>query len=114
MQMRVPLSKEARKNLKARQRASLSGAAGLHDFADDVAEVLDAEGAERAFFDKVRLGQKFGGTLHQDWTAPVSGGACLGSCASAAHLPSCASSASHVCLRLCQPIHKTSPHMTHT
>jgi hypothetical protein len=110
MQMRVPLSKEARKNLKARQRASLSGAAGLHDFADDVAEVLDAEGAERGFFDKVRLGQKFGGTLHQDWTAPVSGGACRGSCASAAHLPC----ASHVCLRLCQPIHKTSHHMTHT
>lgn len=79
MQMRVPLSKEERKSLKARQRANLSGAAGLHDFADDVAGVLDVNEAEKGFFDKVRLAQKFGGTIHQDCTAPMSGGVRLSS-----------------------------------
>ena len=76
VQMRVPMSKDERKALKARQRAGMSAAAALDDFADDVAGVLDVGDGEKAYFDKVRLGQKFGGDLSGGRAAAASGGAC--------------------------------------
>ena len=76
VQTRVALSKDERKALKAKRRAGLSGAGLVSDFADEVAGVLDAgHGAEAAYFDKVRLGQKFGGSLGAERAAQPSGGA---------------------------------------
>ena len=40
LMVRVPLSKEQRKKLKADRRGNLSGAAMLNDFADDVADLV--------------------------------------------------------------------------
>lgn len=45
LQIRVPLSKEERKNLKAQRRAGLSGKALLDDFADDIADIVATAGA---------------------------------------------------------------------
>ena len=43
LMIRVPLSKEERKNLKAQRRAGLSGKALLDDFADDIADLVDGK-----------------------------------------------------------------------
>jgi hypothetical protein len=80
LQTRVALSKEERKALKAKRSASLSGSGLVADFADDVAGVLDegagaANAGEAAYHDKLRLGQKFGGSLGAERAAPASGGA---------------------------------------
>ena len=40
LMVRVPLSKEQRKKLKADRRGNLSGAAMMNDFADDVADLV--------------------------------------------------------------------------
>lgn len=40
LMVRVPLSKEQRKKLKADRRGNLSGAAMMNDFADDVADLI--------------------------------------------------------------------------
>lgn len=40
LMVRVPLSKEQRKKLKAERRGNLSGAAMMNDFADDVADLV--------------------------------------------------------------------------
>ena len=40
LMVRVPLSKEQRKQLKADRRHNLSGAAMMNDFADDVADLV--------------------------------------------------------------------------
>lgn len=85
VQTRVPLSKDERKALKARQRAGMTGAAALDDFADDVAGVLHVGEGEKAYFDKVRLGQKFGGDLSAGRAAPASGGARSPTCVVARH-----------------------------
>lgn len=42
--MRVPLSKEDRKRLKAQRRAGLSGKALLDDFQDDIADIVAGAG----------------------------------------------------------------------
>ena len=43
LMIRVPLSKEERKSLKAQRRAGLSGKALLDDFADDIADLVDGK-----------------------------------------------------------------------
>lgn len=40
LMVRVPLSKEQKKQLKADRRLNLSGAAAMNDFADDVADLV--------------------------------------------------------------------------
>ena len=40
LMVRVPLSKEQKKQLKADRRVNLSGAAMMNDFADDVADLV--------------------------------------------------------------------------
>lgn len=43
-QVRVPLSKEERKRLKAQRREGLAGRALLDDFADDIADLVAGTG----------------------------------------------------------------------
>lgn len=74
-QVRVPLSKDERKRLKAARRSGLAGSAVLDDFADDVAGVLELGGAASGFTDKLRLGQKFGASLPGDNLGQAGGGA---------------------------------------
>lgn len=74
-QVRVPLSKDERKRLKAARRSGLAGSAVLDDFADDVAGVLELGGGASGFTDKLRLGQKFGASLPGDAPGQVGGGA---------------------------------------
>ena len=73
----MALSKDERKALRSKQRAGLSGAALLNDFADDVAQVLGGNSAEATFTDKLRLEQKFGGGYKRDGAPLASGGALL-------------------------------------
>lgn len=78
LMVRVPLTKEERKRLKAQQRAGLSGRALLDDFADDVAGVLGAADDDtRAFTARTRLNQKFGADLLSERRTPASGDADL-------------------------------------
>eukprot|EP00887_Chlorella_sp_A99_P005929 scaffold29.g5929.t1 len=64
LMIRVPLSKEERKRLKAQRRAGLSGKALLDDFADDIADIVTAAdaGVDGAF-GRHRASQKFGADL---------------------------------------------------
>ena len=88
VQTRVALSKEERKSLRAKRRAGLSGASLLADFADDAAGVLGvASGGEAAFLDRVRLGQKFGGAVANERSAPASGGVHRALCCAVWTLP---------------------------
>ncbi|PRW45524.1 Something about silencing 10 [Chlorella sorokiniana] len=64
--IRVPMSKEERKRLKAHRRDGLSGKALLDDFADEVADIVGGgEGASAidAVFQRHRASQKFGADL---------------------------------------------------
>ncbi|CAK0782908.1 hypothetical protein CVIRNUC_006103 [Coccomyxa viridis] len=73
---RVPLSKGERKNLKAQRRAGLSGGAMLDDFADDVADLIQAgddEGMDPAFLG-ARKSQKYGVDLSAAAAANVRSG----------------------------------------
>ncbi len=65
MQIRVPLSKEERKRLRAHRRAGLSGAALLDDFADEVDDIVGdgAASAIDAVFRRHQASQKFGADL---------------------------------------------------
>ncbi|KAF8059680.1 hypothetical protein HT031_005088 [Scenedesmus sp. PABB004] len=67
LMLRVPLSKAEARKLKAQRRAGLSGAAGLTDFADDVADLVAASGGGGgglgALLGKQRAGQQFGADL---------------------------------------------------
>lgn len=69
LMMRVPLSKDQRRSLKAHKRAALSGKGLNDDFADDVAELVAAtEGVSRSerggvpddLFSRQRVSQKYG------------------------------------------------------
>ncbi|KAK9829724.1 hypothetical protein WJX72_007528 [[Myrmecia] bisecta] len=71
LMIRVPLSKEERKRVKAQQRAGLSGKALLDDFADDVADLIQAterpggastSGLDDAFT-RQQVSQKYGADL---------------------------------------------------
>lgn len=44
--VRVPLSKDERKRLKAQRRAGLSGKALLDDFQDDIADIVAGAGRQ--------------------------------------------------------------------
>ena len=48
LMVRVPLSKEQKKQLKADRRVNLSGAAMMNDFADDVADLVGVSSLSRA------------------------------------------------------------------
>lgn len=63
--IRVPLSKEERKRLKAHRREGLSGKALLDDFADEVADIVGADGGAGidAIFQRHKASQKFGADL---------------------------------------------------
>lgn len=74
VQVRVPLSKDERKRLKAARRSGLAGGSVLDDFADDVAGVLQLGEASKGFTDKLRLGQQFGGALPADTPCQIGGG----------------------------------------
>ncbi|WIA21610.1 hypothetical protein OEZ85_000794 [Tetradesmus obliquus] len=70
LMLRVPLSKQEAKKLKMQRRAGLSGAAGLTDFADDVADLVAAsgEGGDKggslaALYGKKQLSQRYGADL---------------------------------------------------
>lgn len=66
LMIRVPLSKDERKRLRAQKRAGLSGKALLDDFADDVADLVGGDGGLGAVdpaFLKHRANQKFGADL---------------------------------------------------
>lgn len=102
VQTRVALSKDERKALKAKQRAGLSGSALVSDFADDAVGVLDVDAGEAPFFDKVRLGQKFGSRLAIDGATLASAGA-FHCCATHLHVVEDAR-ACHMC-RPTSPVH---------
>ncbi|DBA96237.1 TPA: hypothetical protein ACH3X3_002431 [Trebouxia sp. C0006] len=67
LMVRVPLSKEQKKQLKADRRVNLSGAAMMNDFADDVADLVGMDNGGAAGLDDRFLGnqlsQKFGADL---------------------------------------------------
>jgi U3 small nucleolar RNA-associated protein 3 len=62
LMVRVPLTREERKRMKAQRRAGLSGKALLDDFADDVADLV-GDGDIDPGFAHHRAGQKFGADL---------------------------------------------------
>ena len=63
LMIRVPLTKEERKRLKAQRRAGLSGKALLDDFGDDLADIVDSEKGVDKVFGGHRANQKFGADL---------------------------------------------------
>lgn len=84
LMVRVPLSREERKKLKAQRRAGLSGKALLDDFADDVADILQgstdggwgpASDASDPVLGRRNANQKFGADLAEEAmrVAPRSG-----------------------------------------
>jgi U3 small nucleolar RNA-associated protein 3 len=62
LMIRVPLSREERRRLKAQRRDGMSGKALLDDFADDLAGLVDGDGDGGALapFAAHRAGQRFG------------------------------------------------------
>ncbi|GAB4821287.1 hypothetical protein N2152v2_008333 [Parachlorella kessleri] len=62
LMVRVPLSRDERKRLKAQRREGLAGRALLDDFADDIADLAGEGGADElgGGFGRHRLSQKFG------------------------------------------------------
>lgn len=65
LMIRVPLSKEERKKLKAQRRAGLSGKALLDDFEDDIKDIVDGStlSGVDARFVKHRSNQRFGADI---------------------------------------------------
>lgn len=64
LMVRVPLSRDERKQMKAQRRAGLSGKALLDNFVDDVADLVDGGNASvDPGFSKHRANQKFGADL---------------------------------------------------
>lgn len=63
LMVRVPLSREERKQMKAQRRAGLSGKALLDDFVDDVADLVDGGATVDPSFSRHRANQKFGADL---------------------------------------------------
>jgi U3 small nucleolar RNA-associated protein 3 len=64
LMVRVPLSRDERKQMKAQRRAGLSGKALLDNFVDDVADLVDGGGASvDPSFSRHRVNQKFGADL---------------------------------------------------
>ena len=65
--IRVPLSKEERKRMKAQRRAGLSGKALLDDFQDDIADLVSGDALagldSRQLYSKHKTNQKFGADL---------------------------------------------------
>lgn len=74
LMMRVPLGKKELKNLKAAQRAGMAGGALLDDFADDVADLVQATSTLDS---GGRLSQKFGADLSHTGSNLPSGDADL-------------------------------------
>jgi hypothetical protein len=74
-------------------RVGLSGAAGLTDFADDVADLVAAAGEGEkaggslsALYGKQRLSQKYGADLAMQQQSKVGGGLCMVSHGSVYHM----------------------------
>lgn len=67
LMIRVPLSRDERKRLKAQKRAGLSGKALLDDFADEVTDLIGADGNDgiEPSFTRHRVNQKFGADLSE-------------------------------------------------
>lgn len=63
LMVRVPLSRQERKQMKAQRRAGLSGKALLDDFVDDVADLVDGGASVDPSFSRHRANQKFGADL---------------------------------------------------
>ena len=63
LMVRVPLSRQERKQQRAQRRAGLSGKALLDDFADDVADLVDGGATVDPSFSRHRANQKFGADL---------------------------------------------------
>lgn len=64
LMVRVPLSRDERKQMKAQRREGLSGKALLDNFVDDVADLVDGGNASvDPSFSKHRANQKFGADL---------------------------------------------------
>lgn len=78
LMVRVPLSKEQRKKLKAERRGNLSGAAMMNDFADDVADLVGMDDGGAAGVDERFLGhqasQRFGADLLNQQKGKVKSG----------------------------------------
>lgn len=62
LMIRVPLTKEERKRLRAQKRAGLSGKALLDDFGDDLVDIIDKSNIDNSFT-RHRANQKFGADL---------------------------------------------------
>jgi U3 small nucleolar RNA-associated protein 3 len=66
LMIRVPLSRDERKQMKAQRRAGLSGKALLDNFVDDVADLVDGGGGDASVdpsYARHRANQKFGADL---------------------------------------------------